>query len=156
MLPRIEFEQLTFGTPEYLWLLLVPALLVALWGWRFARRRADARRVVAGRVLPVRQRLAFFGDSPFWLVLIAAVASVIVALARPQGPATVLRDDAGSARPKTSHTLNRVPFYVYAPGAPLALSSRVEEPGLANLAATVLQLLGFAPPEGYAPSLLAE
>jgi len=30
-----------------------------------------------------------------------------------------------------------------------------DSPGLANLAATVLQLLGFAAPEGYAPSLLA-
>jgi 2,3-bisphosphoglycerate-independent phosphoglycerate mutase len=69
---------------------------------------------------------------------------------------SVLVDDAGRARPKTSHTLNRVPFYVYAPGARLALSSRVAEPGLANLAATVLQLLGFSAPEGYAPSLLAQ
>jgi 2,3-bisphosphoglycerate-independent phosphoglycerate mutase len=65
-------------------------------------------------------------------------------------------DDAGRPKPKTSHTLNRVPFYVYAPGAPLALTPRVAAPGLANLAATVLQLLGFAAPEGYAPSLLAD
>jgi 2,3-bisphosphoglycerate-independent phosphoglycerate mutase len=68
---------------------------------------------------------------------------------------SALRDDAGRPKPKTSHTLNRVPFYVYAPGAELALSGGVAEPGLANLAATVLQLLGFAAPEGYAPSLLA-
>ena len=92
MLPRIEFDQLTFGTPEYLWLLVVPELLACVWGWRFVRRRADARRVAARRLLPVRQRLAFLGDSPFWLVLIAAVACVIFALARPQGPATILRD----------------------------------------------------------------
>ena len=64
-------------------------------------------------------------------------------------------DDAGRPKPKTSHTLNRVPFYVYAPGAPVALSHSVAAPGLANLAATVLQLLGFAAPEGYAPSMLA-
>ena len=64
-------------------------------------------------------------------------------------------DDAGRPKPKTSHTLNRVPFYVYAPGAQVALSHGVAAPGLANLAATVLQLLGFAAPEGYAPSLLA-
>jgi 2,3-bisphosphoglycerate-independent phosphoglycerate mutase len=68
----------------------------------------------------------------------------------------VLRDEAGHPRAKTSHTLNRVPFYVYAPGAPLALSQGVATPGLANLAATVLQLLGFAAPEGYAASMLAE
>src|SRR5688572_13682808 len=64
-------------------------------------------------------------------------------------------DEAGRPKPKTSHTLNRVPFYVFAPGAQIALSPRVTAPGLANLAATVLQLLGLAAPEGYAPSLLA-
>jgi 2,3-bisphosphoglycerate-independent phosphoglycerate mutase len=65
-------------------------------------------------------------------------------------------DESGRPTPKTSHTLNRVPFYVFAPGAQVALSRRVGSPGLANFAATVLQLLGFAAPEGYAPSLLAD
>ena len=64
-------------------------------------------------------------------------------------------DEQGRPRPKTSHTLNRVPFYVYAPGADLDLARDVAQPGLANLAATVLQLLGFGRPEGYEPSLLA-
>jgi 2,3-bisphosphoglycerate-independent phosphoglycerate mutase len=65
-------------------------------------------------------------------------------------------DDAGRPKPKTSHTLNQVPFYVYAPGAAdLALTPDVAEPGLANLAATVLQLLGLSAPEDYAASLLA-
>ncbi len=69
----------------------------------------------------------------------------------------VARDAEGRPLPKTSHSLNRVPFYVYAPGAAaLRLADGVAEPGLANLAATVLQLLGFARPEGYAPSLLAD
>jgi 2,3-bisphosphoglycerate-independent phosphoglycerate mutase len=65
-------------------------------------------------------------------------------------------DTAGNPQPKTSHSLNPVPFYVYAPGAKLALarSRRVGEPGLSNLAGTVLELLGFATPEGYDPSLL--
>jgi 2,3-bisphosphoglycerate-independent phosphoglycerate mutase len=65
-----------------------------------------------------------------------------------------LRDDDGRPRPKTSHTLNRVPFYVFAPGADVHLAPDVAEPGLAHLAATVLQLLGLAAPDDYAPSLL--
>ena len=64
-------------------------------------------------------------------------------------------DAQGRPRAKTSHTLNRVPFYVYAPGVSgLALAGDVAEPGLAHLAGTVLQLLGFAAPEDYARSLL--
>src|SRR5262249_39735177 len=66
----------------------------------------------------------------------------------------VALDDAGRPKPKTSHTLNRVPFYVYAPGAQMALSHGVPAPGLANLAATGPQLCGFGAPGGYAPSLL--
>lgn len=92
MLPRIAFSELTFGAPEYLWLLAVPVLLAFAWTWRVVRRRGDARRLARRRVLPVRQRLSFIGDSGFWLVQVAALACLLVALARPQGPATVLRD----------------------------------------------------------------
>jgi 2,3-bisphosphoglycerate-independent phosphoglycerate mutase len=64
------------------------------------------------------------------------------------------RDADGRPLVKTSHSLNRVPFHVYAPGAGLALSG-VRDPGLAHLAATVLQLMGWRAPDDYAPSLLA-
>jgi 2,3-bisphosphoglycerate-independent phosphoglycerate mutase len=66
------------------------------------------------------------------------------------------RDEQGRPVVKTSHSLNRVPFYVYAPAAKLRLAEGVPEAGLANLAGTVLQLLGFATPEDYAASLLAD
>jgi Ca-activated chloride channel family protein len=91
VLPIIDFGQLTFGEPAYLWLLIVPALLFVLWTWRLAARRADARRLAHHRVLPVRERLALVGDFPFWLCLVLALASLIVALARPRGPAAVMR-----------------------------------------------------------------
>ena len=65
------------------------------------------------------------------------------------------RDERGRPRPRTSHTLNRVPCYVYAPGARLTLAQDLEAPGLDHLAATLLQLLGYAAPDGYSPSLLA-
>jgi 2,3-bisphosphoglycerate-independent phosphoglycerate mutase len=63
-------------------------------------------------------------------------------------------DDAGVPLPRTSHSLNRVPFYVFAPGAGLELDAMVEAPGLANLAATVLQLMGYRAPDDFAASLL--
>ncbi len=59
----------------------------------------------------------------------------------------------GTPRPKTSHTLNQVPCWIYAPGHSLALRD-LPSPGLANLAATVLQLFGYESPDDYHSSLL--
>jgi 2,3-bisphosphoglycerate-independent phosphoglycerate mutase len=64
------------------------------------------------------------------------------------------RDAQGDIKVRTSHSLNAVPFYLYAPGHPLALADPKSPPGLANLAATLLQLLGLEAPEDYAASLL--
>ena len=91
MLPRITFDQIAFAEPMYLWLLAVPSVLAALWLWRFAARRRDTRRLGRRRTLPIRERLAVAGDLPFWLGLILALAVTILAVARPRGPATVVR-----------------------------------------------------------------
>ncbi|HQY70681.1 MAG TPA: 2,3-bisphosphoglycerate-independent phosphoglycerate mutase [Pseudomonadales bacterium] len=62
------------------------------------------------------------------------------------------RDAAGHTRPKTSHTLNPVPLVLYDNQSGGRLS--VVEGGLANVAATTLELLGFAAPGMWRPSLL--
>jgi 2,3-bisphosphoglycerate-independent phosphoglycerate mutase len=56
---------------------------------------------------------------------------------------------------RTSHSLNPVPCSLFDPRGRARLAAPGPHPGLANVAATVLELLGFAPPEGYEPSLLA-
>ncbi len=66
------------------------------------------------------------------------------------------RDTEGRIKPKTSHTLNAVPMHVFAPGQSLTLDASVGQPGLAHVAATVLDLLGYAAPDDYAPSLIGE
>jgi 2,3-bisphosphoglycerate-independent phosphoglycerate mutase len=66
----------------------------------------------------------------------------------------IKHDATGRPVPKTSHTLNEVPFLAYAPGYELAIDDGLTERGLANVAATVLHLLGYAAPEGYQPSLI--
>jgi 2,3-bisphosphoglycerate-independent phosphoglycerate mutase len=96
---------------------------------------------------------------------IERVAGTLVVLAdHGNADDMVERDDEGrplfdkSGRPKyrTSHSLNPVPFIVHrAKGPRLALRTDIEEAGLANVAATVLELLGFSPPDEYLPSLLA-
>jgi len=88
---RIDLRQITFGQPELLWLLVVPALLLALWGYRLVRRRVMAARLLRARTLPVRERFAPLGDLPFWLCLILSSVFLILALARPHGPATAVR-----------------------------------------------------------------
>ena len=91
MLPRISFGQIAFSHPEVLWLLVLPALLLAAWVFRFATRRADMRHLMRARVLPIREHFALAGDLPFWLCLIAAVTCCVLALARPHGPAQMVR-----------------------------------------------------------------
>ena len=90
-LPTIEFDQVAFAQPDYLWLLVVPAALLGLWIRRFTRRRADTRQLTRHRIVPVRERLATMCDLPFWLCLICATVLVILACARPHGPASSVR-----------------------------------------------------------------
>jgi hypothetical protein len=65
-----------------------------MWVWRVTRRRADVRRYVRERVVPVRERYTFFGPLGFWLCLIAAASLCIAALARPQARVTTVRRGA--------------------------------------------------------------
>lgn len=66
------------------------------------------------------------------------------------------RDASGRLAAKTSHTLNPVPLHIYAPTHTLRLAPGLRSPGLAHVAATVLQLMGLRAPDDYAPSLLAD
>ena len=91
MLVRIDLRQIAFGQPEILWLLAVPALLLVLWMWRLLRRRITGRQLQRTRMVPVRERFAPLGDLPFWLCLILSSAALVLALARPHGPATAVR-----------------------------------------------------------------
>ncbi len=56
---------------------------------------------------------------------------------------------------KTSHTLNPVPFIIYDPGynGEYVLSD-IKEPGLSNIASTILNLLGYNKVEDYNESLI--
>jgi Ca-activated chloride channel family protein len=91
MIPRIDVDSLRFAAPIYLWLLVVPAALLMLWGWRVYRRRTDIGRLRSHRVLPIRERFAVLGDLTFWLCAIAAASLGIVALAQPQALVSSVR-----------------------------------------------------------------
>jgi len=61
----------------------------------------------------------------------------------------------GMKVPKTAHTLNPVPFIIYDPNySGEYIMADVENAGLANIASTVLNLLGFEKVEDYNDSLI--
>ncbi|WP_372845130.1 2,3-bisphosphoglycerate-independent phosphoglycerate mutase [Pontiella sp.] len=68
---------------------------------------------------------------------------------------TLKLDDEGKCKPKTAHSLNPVPAIVYDPsGVAKARKADVADPGIANLAATCITLLGYEPPADYTPSIV--
>jgi Ca-activated chloride channel family protein len=91
VIPSIDFETIRFEQPQYLWLLIAPAVLLVLWFWQAGKRRGDTQRLLQHRMVPVRERFQFFGGLLFWLCAILATASTIVALARPHARVSLMR-----------------------------------------------------------------
>jgi 2,3-bisphosphoglycerate-independent phosphoglycerate mutase len=92
------------------------------------------------------------------LVALTRALSGVLLVTADHGNADQMFDGKGEQRRvRTSHSLNPVPLAIYdprEPGGGPALTLPTQAPGLANLAATALNLLGFAAPEDYEPSLL--
>ena len=67
-----------------------------------------------------------------------------------------LRKD-GSKDPHVAHTLNPVPFVIldYTGANNFKLRSGIDTPGLSNVAATLINLLGYEQPDSYDPSLIS-
>ena len=74
------------------------------------------------------------------------------------GNADIMYTEAadGEITPKTSHTLSPVPFVVHdgTGEAEYRLADGLDEAGIANIAATVFELMGYEPPADYEPSLV--
>jgi 2,3-bisphosphoglycerate-independent phosphoglycerate mutase len=64
-------------------------------------------------------------------------------------------DEEGRTQTKTAHTLNPVPFAIYDPCYDGEYTmAKLERPGLSNVAATLLNLLGYEKVPDYDPSLI--
>lgn len=81
----------TFGAPQHLALLAVPAALLIVWLWRLLLRRRDLSRLKRHRIVPMRERFGIANDLWFWVAQLAAAALVLVAVARPQASTVVPR-----------------------------------------------------------------
>lgn len=84
MFTDVDLKNFGFAAPLYLWLLIVPAILLVLWVVQVLRRRGDLRRMQRYRSLPTRERHALLGDLGFWFCILIASSLCIVALAQPQ------------------------------------------------------------------------
>jgi Ca-activated chloride channel family protein len=82
---------MNFGAPGFLPLLIVPGALLLLWIWQVWRRRTDVRAFVQRRRVPVDERIPYFGDLLFWLFLILASGSALLAVARPVAVTSLVR-----------------------------------------------------------------
>src|SRR3954462_5454436 len=87
----VNLDTIHFATPEYLWLLIAPGVLLLGWCWQLTARRRDSRRFRQHRRLPVRERFPVFGNLVFWLCLILASACTILAPSRPGAAAALVR-----------------------------------------------------------------
>jgi 2,3-bisphosphoglycerate-independent phosphoglycerate mutase len=64
-------------------------------------------------------------------------------------------EKTGKPKPRTAHSLNPVFAYVYEPTGTIKMKlANHKDPGISNLAATCLTLLGFEPPEDYTPGIV--
>ncbi|PIE73672.1 MAG: phosphoglycerate mutase (2,3-diphosphoglycerate-independent) [Deltaproteobacteria bacterium] len=91
------------------------------------------------------------------LLAAAEAAGGIALVTADHGNAECMwKEKNGKRQPMVAHTLNQVPFVImdYS-GRSVFTLAKVEQPGLANVAATVCMLLGFEPPKIYEPSLVA-
>jgi 2,3-bisphosphoglycerate-independent phosphoglycerate mutase len=90
------------------------------------------------------------------LAVIDELGGVLVYTA-DHGNADIMFTEADGVRSaKTSHTLSPVPFVIH--DAAWHGEYRIDRPegaGLANVAATLLELLGFTPPADYEPAVIA-
>jgi len=65
------------------------------------------------------------------------------------------KDKNGNYKPKTSHTLNPVPCYIFDPGNQANFTlNEAKDLGISSLAATCINLLGYEAPEDYDASIV--
>lgn len=89
------------------------------------------------------------------MAVIAELDGVLVYTADHGNADVMFTEEHGHRLPKTSHTLSPVPFAIYDPNYDGEYHmAPPSAPGLANVAATLLNLLGYEAPADYEPSLI--
>ncbi len=89
------------------------------------------------------------------LTVVKELRGILVVTADHGNSDEMWTEKNGKRQVKTAHTLNPVPFCIVDPlyNGEYRMAD-LNNPGLANVAATILNLLGYEAPEGYCPSLI--
>jgi 2,3-bisphosphoglycerate-independent phosphoglycerate mutase len=89
------------------------------------------------------------------LPAVRAARGILIATADHGNADCMWTEKKGKREAMVAHTLNPVPFVVKDfSGANVLSLSGVEHAGLSNVAATLLNLLGYEKPDEYDPSLI--
>lgn len=89
------------------------------------------------------------------LEVVAELNGVAIVTADHGNADEMFTEKNGKIEIKTSHTLNPVPFIIFDPQYSGEYKmAKVENPGLTNVASTILNLLGYEKVEDYDPSLI--
>ncbi|HBR03780.1 MAG TPA: 2,3-bisphosphoglycerate-independent phosphoglycerate mutase [Ruminiclostridium sp.] len=113
-----------------------------------AKIAVEAVDLCIGRILPVIEQLG-------GVLLITADhgnADEMYELDKKTGKAK--KDESGKYKAKTSHTLNKVPFIIYDSVNSGKYRLKKDRYGLANIAATVVNLLGYEAPGMWEESMI--
>jgi 2,3-bisphosphoglycerate-independent phosphoglycerate mutase len=86
---------------------------------------------------------------------VRAAKGILIATADHGNADCMWTEKKGKREPMVAHTLNPVPFILkdFSNANTIAMSG-VANPGLSNVAATLMNLLGFEKPDDYDPSLI--
>ena len=87
--------------------------------------------------------------------MIDEIDGVMIVIADHGNADVMFTEKNGVRTPKTSHTLNAVPFVIYDPNFNNDYKmADVETPGLTNVTGTLLNLLGYKNVDDYDKSLI--
>lgn len=112
-----------------------------------ARIAVETVDLCLGRILPVIEKM---GGVAF-ITADHGNADEMFELDKSGKPKT---DKDGKVKAKTSHTLNKVPFIIFDPTNKGKYRLKEGQFGLANIAATAVNLLGYEAPEMWEESMI--
>ena len=126
--------------------------------YRFGRLNFPSGDMVGhtGNLGATVQAMTVIDECMAELVAVIAELDGVLVYTADHGNADIMYTEVDGVRsPKTSHTLSPVPFAIFDPNFDGEYHITAQPmPGLANVAATLLNLLGFLPPDDYLPSLI--